>query len=370
LGYSAFDSEAKKMFHRDDFTTWDSLSWWCGDTTIMGYPNNCLQYLETPIIDLSNTIAPVLTWMGYWALEDTAGAGLYPPYDGWDGCNVWISTDGGSNFTVAYPTYPPYDCTHMLSFSDPTGWNLGITPGWGGTNHVWTPVEFDLSGFISDSVVIRFAFASDPGVCTLDDPSIIGFFVDDIQVADDTLIIFEDDANSLNTMQTIGYGYNQTDWMDVDNSVGEITAYDSAIVDVLFDARMLNEGEYFGTIQILSTDTIIPLIEIPVYLQVTPPSGLNVAAAAYPDKFMLKQNYPNPFNPRTNIQFSIPRTRYVTLKIYNLLGQEVVTLISEKLTAGDYKFTWDASHLASGVYLYRLETDQRIISTKKLMLIK
>ena len=89
-----------------------------------------------------------------------------------------------------------------------------------------------------------------------------------------------------------------------------------------------------------------------------------------PDTYILKQNYPNPFNPRTNIQFSIPKTEFVTLNIYDLLGQEVATIVSDKLTPGEYKYTWDASHFASGVYFYRLQTDQRIISTKKLILLK
>jgi len=88
-----------------------------------------------------------------------------------------------------------------------------------------------------------------------------------------------------------------------------------------------------------------------------------------PNVFSLKQNYPNPFNPRTNIQFSIPKAEYVTLIIYNLLGQEVNTLVSEKLTPGEYKYTWDASQLASGVYIYKLEAGN-FTNTKKLILLK
>ncbi|MFC2089120.1 M14 family zinc carboxypeptidase, partial [Calditrichota bacterium] len=72
------------------------------------------------------------------------------------------------------------------------------------------------------------------------------------------------------------------------------------------------------------------------------PSGLEKSDQVLPFAFALKQNYPNPFNPITNIEFSIPKTEYVTLKIYNILGQEVVALVSEKLKAGNYKYTWDA----------------------------
>lgn len=88
-----------------------------------------------------------------------------------------------------------------------------------------------------------------------------------------------------------------------------------------------------------------------------------------PARFMLQQNYPNPFNPVTNIEFSIPNVEFVTLKIYNTLGQEVVKLISERLTAGTYKYEWDASGLASGVYLYRIEAGD-YLEVKKMVLIK
>jgi CubicO group peptidase (beta-lactamase class C family) len=89
-----------------------------------------------------------------------------------------------------------------------------------------------------------------------------------------------------------------------------------------------------------------------------------------PIEYTLKQNYPNPFNPITTIEFSILKTEYVTLKIYNLLGQEVATLVSDKLTPGNYIYTWDASGFASGVYYYKLETAGGFKETKKLILLK
>jgi uncharacterized delta-60 repeat protein len=86
--------------------------------------------------------------------------------------------------------------------------------------------------------------------------------------------------------------------------------------------------------------------------------------------YKLAQNYPNPFNPSTTIEFSIPKTEYVTLKIYNLLGQEVAALVSEKLTYGNYIYTWDASGLSSGVYYYRIITDTGYEQSRKLLLMK
>jgi hypothetical protein len=88
-----------------------------------------------------------------------------------------------------------------------------------------------------------------------------------------------------------------------------------------------------------------------------------------PTNYALGKNYPNPFNPSTTIEFSIPRSEFVILKIYNLLGQEVVTLVSEKLAAGKYKYDWNASDLESGVYFYRLATNH-FIRSKKMILLK
>ncbi|MFZ4591581.1 MAG: T9SS type A sorting domain-containing protein [Ignavibacteria bacterium] len=88
-----------------------------------------------------------------------------------------------------------------------------------------------------------------------------------------------------------------------------------------------------------------------------------------PEKFSLSQNYPNPFNPKTNINFQVPKTSLVTLKVYDVLGREVVALVNEKMQAGSYKVDFDGSRYTSGTYFYRLETDG-YAETKKMLLIK
>ena len=88
-----------------------------------------------------------------------------------------------------------------------------------------------------------------------------------------------------------------------------------------------------------------------------------------PNTFVLFQNYPNPFNSITTIKFALPNPAFTLLKIYNLLGEEVATLVAEKRLAGVHKFNWDASGLASGVYLYRLEAG-KFVQAKKLILMR
>ena len=88
-----------------------------------------------------------------------------------------------------------------------------------------------------------------------------------------------------------------------------------------------------------------------------------------PTHFNLEQNYPNPFNASTTIEFSLLNSAFVTLKVYNLLGEEITTLIAEQRAAGTHKFSWDVRGLASGVYLYRLEAGE-FMQRKKLILMR
>jgi tetratricopeptide (TPR) repeat protein len=88
-----------------------------------------------------------------------------------------------------------------------------------------------------------------------------------------------------------------------------------------------------------------------------------------PTEFALEQNYPNPFNPTTTIRFEIPQNEHVTLKVYDLLGREVATLVDEMRNAGSYDETFDASRLASGVYVYRI-TAGNFSASKRLLLLK
>lgn len=88
-----------------------------------------------------------------------------------------------------------------------------------------------------------------------------------------------------------------------------------------------------------------------------------------PKAYNLAQNYPNPFNPATQISYSVPKSSYITLKVYNLLGEEIATLFEGMRQPGNYNITFNAKELTSGVYLYQLKSG-KFIETKKLMLVK
>jgi hypothetical protein len=97
---------------------------------------------------------------------------------------------------------------------------------------------------------------------------------------------------------------------------------------------------------------------------------VEVKVEAIPTEFALEQNYPNPFNPSTVISYQLPvAAGHVSLKVYDVLGREVATLVNEQKAPGNYEVKFDGSKLASGVYIYRIEAG-KFSDAKKLLLIK
>lgn len=182
------------MWHRSEQHAYEGNSWWCADERIGGYQNHWLQYMMTPVLNLSGRQNIRLTFKVFWAVEDP-GAGDPPPnpYDGWDGCNLWISTDGGENWQVLQPVRPRY--THNSLYSFGVEWNMGPNiPGWCAFSNGWQDAEFDLSNYARQNVRIRWAFASDPGLATPDDERLIGFLVDNIEIRAGNEVIWANNA--------------------------------------------------------------------------------------------------------------------------------------------------------------------------------
>ena len=88
-----------------------------------------------------------------------------------------------------------------------------------------------------------------------------------------------------------------------------------------------------------------------------------------PDGFILSQNYPNPFNPSTRIQYQVPSTSHINLKVYDVLGNEVATLVNEEKSVGSYEIVFDAKELSSGIYFYTIKAGS-FVETKKMILIR
>jgi len=155
---------------------------------------------------------------------------------------------------------------------------------------------------------------------------------------------------------------------------------DSTFWEVPYPLGLVWDGQYFWNV----SSNILFGGNQRIYQVSNPITSVDNSSVNKVSRFTLLQNYPNPFNPTTTLEFSLAAHEFVSLKIYNLLGQEVTTLVSERLTPGNYKYVWDASGYSSGVYYYRLaihsdkfdaanpsaSSGNRFVQTKKLLVLK
>lgn len=148
----------------------------------------------------------------------------------------------------------------------------------------------------------------------------------------------------------------------------------------LNEAEVVSNSVASGTDPyIVSTTQGFACTEFALYTVGTPENVTAVEGREneIPASFTLSQNYPNPFNPSTTIRYAIPHASYVTLKVYDLVGKEIETLVSKKQPAGEFTLQWNPVGLPSGVYFYRLQAGeassgsaQRFVTTKKLILLQ
>ena len=130
--------------------------------------------------------------------------------------------------------------------------------------------------------------------------------------------------------------------------------FDEAEGDTAYDLSVYgNHGEIRGA----------------TFSEFTAPLGMANHKKILPGEYQLLQNYPNPFNPSTTIEFSLPKSEFIELKVFNILGKEVATLVSNKLNSGNHTYTFDGKNLASGIYYYQLVAgDYRDV--KKMILLR
>ena len=131
------------------------------------------------------------------------------------------------------------------------------------------------------------------------------------------------------------------------------------------------QPDLFGNVSNEFFNLSAPGTELNVYYKLNPNAAASVSGnnKNNPDQFNLSQNYPNPFNPTTIINYSLPKAGNVKLTVYNSIGSKVATIVDDNKPAGNYSVQFNGSNLASGIYLYRLETGN-YNATKKLILLK
>ncbi|MFH1701024.1 MAG: T9SS type A sorting domain-containing protein [Candidatus Zixiibacteriota bacterium] len=185
-----------------------------------------------------------------------------------------------------------------------------------------------------------------------------------------------------NDNQTVRFTYVPQDGIPL------ITASNGLLANIYFSVSpgsaeqiviidSINSVEYFGQLELWTRLELADSTGLNTYLPEFDEGSLTIFSpldaddsfTGIPTVLELKQNYPNPFNPSTTISYSLPEQDYVTLKIYNILGQNIKTLVDETKPAGRYEVEWNSGMAASGIYFYRLTFEDKII-TKKMTLLK
>ena len=236
--------------------------------------------------------------------------------------------------------------------SDPSWTNLVDIPAWQSDEDVWdSGVEQDWSP--TDGIYTAFLMGQDPETYNITDYTIkegdeflLTFDARDIYATD----LFEFElfyVNDNNERITMDYG---DDEITAEMSEHELTVNASSY------PNSVGHKIGVGIDNISSSDNSWMAIDNIRLFNLTATTDV-VKTETRPEQFTLEQNYPNPFNPSTKISFSIKEAGFVRLDVYNLLGEHVATIVNEKLNAGVYERTFNASNLPSGLYLYKLVVD-------------
>jgi hypothetical protein len=368
--------------------------------------------LITQELELARFVNPKLSFVHWYDIEENT----YTPGNAYDGGNVKISTDGGSNFTLIDPLggYP-----YTISTSSNA---LNGQPVFSSTSVGWELAEFDLTYYTGMNIILKFDFGTDGSV------QYAGWYVDSLIVTNEVTtphaltnlavldsnevvkigwrdvtknllreklivkqftqaelqMIEEKEKNSVNSSINLennkadGYLiYKSTDGL-IFNISGSALAGDTTYTDSL--VTIGNTYYYYVTAMASGMEsnpsdtvsvTVVPLVD-----------KIDNWGKGIPTTFAIAQNYPNPFNPVTTIRYQLPKASHVKLEVFTITGQKVKTLVDATQQVNYYTVTWDGlnetgSKVASGIYLYRIEagdpsasSGQRFVKTNKMLLLK
>lgn len=157
-------------------------------------------------------------------------------------------------------------------------------------------------------------------------------------------------------------------WLELNAYGGSVLEGTSGDLELTFNTEGIPAGDYQASLRLFTNDDENKAYTIPVSLTVLDVVS-NEEESGLPAKLSLAQNYPNPFNPVTTITYSLAQNEQVHLDVFNIQGQKVATLVNSRQTAGEYDVRFDASDLASGIYMYRISTPSQTI-TRQMVLIK
>jgi hypothetical protein len=344
---------------------------YCWGTVLAGnYLNNSQSRLVTPSLDFTLG-GDMHLELKFWHFYDSEGS--YSPYDGG---NVKLITPAGE--TLIYPDLAQADDYDTYAMSTSNAWIPGEAAYFGPVSG-WKEAIFDLTPWTGESdVQIAFDFGSDGSVATYD-----GWYIDDVVIwgypplpvelagftavaGDQSVTLAWETRSELNNL---GFElYRRTDggfeMITAERIPGagnsEATQQYSYV-----DRGLVNGTTYHYQLATVDFGGNVEMYDLVV--SATP-------TAMLPTTFALSQNYPNPFNPNTEIKYQIPEDSRVVLKIHNVMGQEVATLMDADVKAGYYTATWDArdvsgQQVSAGIYFCTMQAGE-YNQTVKMVLLK
>ncbi len=344
---------------------------YCWGTVLAGnYLNNSQSRLETPSLDFTKGGGDHLE-LKFWHFVDSEGS--YSPYDGGNVKLILPDTT-----FVIYPDLALADDYDTYAMNSSNAW-IPNEAAYFGLVSGWKEAIFDLTPWTGESDVrIAFDFGSD-GSSTYD-----GWYIDDVVIwgypplpvelsaftatAGDRMVTLTWETRS--ELNNLGFELYRR---EADGEFEKITAQlipgagnsETAQTYSYVDCGLENGTSY--SYQLAAVDFGGQVRMHDVLVSVTP-------TASVPTAFALSQNYPNPFNPNTEIKYQLPEGSRVVLKIYNVMGQAVVTLMDKDLKAGYYTATWDArdaggQQVSAGIYFCTMQAGE-FSQTVKMVLLK
>ncbi len=225
------------------------------------------------------------------------------------------------------------------------------------------PYTFQVVLFDNDNIVFQY----------LDLQTLVEEYTVGIQnhVADDGLTIAHNEPYLHDNLAVL---ISRATWVSVTPLSGVIPAQSTQDVTLTFITNDFPQGDFWASLQIESNDPDEGLYVLPIHMIVSATTGMEDLLTQVPREFQLFQNTPNPFNPITTITYHLPQPGNVELVIYNMLGQKVKTLVKAHQEARAYRVRWDGTNdqgsmVASGIYIYRLHSDNKV-ATRKMILMK
>ncbi|MEO8210570.1 MAG: T9SS type A sorting domain-containing protein [bacterium] len=271
--------------------------------------------------------------------------------------------------TFTDPLFPPLtwslDYTGNLWWSRQAGLSsYGSTSGGCALFNIWNAPAGTLQSLISN----QFVPVSSNSIKLKFDLT-HAYYLDGGLIRNDSLIIYSSTDGGITYLRVAAYGANLNLFESLSTTASQSNYVPSLILGSHWGTKSISipvgtnkikfeaKSDYGNNLYIDSIRLLDTLV------------GISNELNQIPDKYTLEQNFPNPFNPNTIIQYQLPASDFVSLKIFNILGKEVAVLVNEKQNAGTYSVEFDGSNLSSGVYFYRLQTEG-FVETKRMALIK